>query len=192
MSATGPEQRPAGILAILEEAHEPVAMDAIDRRILHILHEDSHISQRALAAKVGLSAPSVAERVARLERTKVIKRHSIEVDWGALGFPMLVVIPMKFAANADPLRIMTELRQIPSLTEILILTGAHDMMARFRVRDHADLQRLLLERIWAIDGLESVETMISLGRVDDAAPLRHILPEEDAPTGRTEGRRGRS
>ncbi|MEH3089425.1 MAG: Lrp/AsnC family transcriptional regulator, partial [Microbacterium arborescens] len=56
---------------------------------------------RSIAADVGMSAPAVAERIARLERGHVIQRHTIELDWAALGHPMLVVMPMRLAGDAD-------------------------------------------------------------------------------------------
>ena len=158
------------IRELLERSREPVELDSVDRQLLQHLYEDSRVSQRSLAAKVGMSAPAVAERVARLERSRIIKRHSIEIDWAALGYPMLVVIPIKISASANVLEVVTALQKIPELTEVMVLTGTYDMMARFRVKDYVDLQHLLLEKIWPIPGLQRVETMLSLGQIADAHP----------------------
>ncbi|MFT4010724.1 MAG: Lrp/AsnC family transcriptional regulator, partial [Nocardioidaceae bacterium] len=172
---------PASLRDLLEPARESVELDAVDRRILHRLHEDARISMRALAAEVGMSAPAVTERIARMERGHVIGRYSVELDWAALGYPMLVVLPIRLAAGGDALGVIDELRRIPALTEVLVLASTYDLMARFRVRDHADLQRLLIEHVWTIPGIERAETMVSIGRLADATPLRHVIPVEDAP-----------
>ncbi|MGX1695725.1 Lrp/AsnC family transcriptional regulator [Microbacterium keratanolyticum] len=177
-------EQPINLLPLLEPAREEVALDATDRRILHALHEDSRISMRALATEVGMSAPAVTERVARLEREHVIHRHSIEMDWSALGYPLLVVLPIKLSSPSNAPSVIAELQQIPALTEILVMASTYDIMARFRVRDHADLQRLLIERVWTISGIERTEMMLSIGRVVDPTPLRHIIPVEDAPSPR--------
>lgn len=170
---------------LLEPEREALDLDATDRRILHQLHQDARISMRSLAAEVGMSAPAVAERIARMERGHVIRRHSIELDWAALGYPMLVILPLRLSATADALGVIEQLRDIPALTEVLVLASSYDLMARFRVRDHADLQRLLIERIWTIPGIEHAETMISLGRLADPTPLEHVIPvDEDAPATR--------
>jgi Lrp/AsnC family transcriptional regulator for asnA, asnC and gidA len=166
--------RPAPMFDIrdlLERSRDSVDLDAVDRQLLQHLYEDSRTSQRSLAAKVGMSAPAVAERIARLERAKVIKRHTIEVDWAALGYPMLIVLPITISASADVLAVVTALQSIPELIEITVLTGSYDMMARFRVKDHIDLQNLLLERIWPISGVQRVETMLSLGQISNSSPL---------------------
>lgn len=164
--------------ALIERGRERIDLDAVDRQILTALYEDSRISQRSLAARVGMSAPAVAERIARLERSKVIKRHTIEVDWDAVGYPMLVVMPLTFSAGADVLAVVTTLRGIPELVELTVLTGSYDMMARFRVKDHVDLQNLLLEHIWPIPGLQRVETMLSLGQIANRSPLVALLDPE--------------
>lgn len=161
--------------ALLERSRERVELDVVDRQILMALYEDSRISQRSLAAKVGMSAPAVAERISRLERAEVIKRHTIEVDWDAVGYPMLVVMPLTFSAGADVLAVVTTLRSIPELVELTVLTGSYDMIARFRVKDHVDLQNLLLEHIWPIPGLQRVETMLSLGQISNKSPLVRLL-----------------
>ena len=171
---------PFDMSTLLEPPREPIDIDAIDRQLLDLLYSDSRISQRSLAAKVGMSAPAVAERIARMERANVIKRHTIEVDWAVLGYGMVVVIPIRITEIGNVATVIAELRAIPELTELMLLTGTYDMIARFRVKDSAHLQRLLLERVWHISGLQRVETMLSLGVFSGEASLVRSLV--DAPT----------
>ena len=89
------------------------------------------------------------------------------------------MIPIKITSDAKMPSVVEALQTIPSLTEILILSGTYDMMARFRLKDHAELQNLLLEKLGAVPGLQRVEAMISLGRVEDTSPLSHILGIDD-------------
>ncbi len=164
---------------LLERTLDPVSLDEIDQRVLTILSEDSTISQRALSAKVGMSAPAIADRVSRLERNGVIQRRGIEVDWSALGYPMLVILPINISGHVDGRVVVERLQSLPHLTELLVLTGTYDMMARFRLRDYSHLQELLLEKIWQIPGIERVETMLSLGKVRGEHPLsRLVLPQD--------------
>jgi Lrp/AsnC family leucine-responsive transcriptional regulator len=166
------------ISELLEDTREPIEIDAVDRRLLDLLYGDSRISQRRLAAEVGMSAPAVAERIARMERANVIKRHTIEVDWAALGYGMVIVIPIRITEIGNVATVIAELRAIPELTELILLTGTYDMIARFRVKDSAHLQRLLLERVWHISGLQRVETMLSLGILSGEADLVRSLVDD--------------
>ena len=47
-------------------------MDEIDRRIVGLLQTQARMSYAELARRVGLTSPSVQERVAKLERNEVI------------------------------------------------------------------------------------------------------------------------
>ena len=179
MTDSAVENDATTIIDLLVPSIPKVELDSIDLQLIRHLHEDSSISLRSLGALVGMSAPSVGERVGRLERTGVIRRRSIEMDWSAMGRPMLVVIPIKITSDTKMLTVIEALQSISSLTEILILSGTYDMMARFRLKDHAELQTLLLEKLGAVPGLQRVEAMISLGRVDDTSPLSHILGIDD-------------
>lgn len=151
------------IKGLLDVDYPPANLDDVDRRLLLLLNQDSSQSQRSLAAQLGVSAPTVAERIQRLQQLHVIEGKSISTNHSALGYPILVIMPMSIEQDVNPAQIVNALRQIPQMTELLLLTGTYDMMARFVIRDHKQLQTLLLEKVWSIPGLRHVETMISLG-----------------------------
>ncbi|RXZ87756.1 Lrp/AsnC family transcriptional regulator [Agromyces atrinae] len=159
----------------VEKPRPVVELDDIDRKLLYLLCEDPRVSQRQLAREVGMSPPAVGERIARLERQELIRGYTTVVDWSALGYPGLVYIPMTLAADADLTEILAELRAIAELTELVVVTGSYDMIARFRIRDHAHLQALLLDRIWPIRGLQRIETFLSLGEVVRERSVQELL-----------------
>jgi Lrp/AsnC family transcriptional regulator, leucine-responsive regulatory protein len=64
------------------------ALDEVDRRLLASLTEDARASAAELARRVGMSAPAVRERIARLEETGVIRGYRLDVDPAALGLPV--------------------------------------------------------------------------------------------------------
>ena len=70
-------------------------LDKIDRRILAHLEHDGRMSMSELAQLVSMSAPSVTERVRRLESQGVIRAFTIELDLSALGFVMEAVVRIK-------------------------------------------------------------------------------------------------
>src|SRR5271170_358717 len=63
-------------------------LDAVDARILSALARDARISVADLARLVGLSAPSAAERIKRLEEAGVIEGYAASIDPRALGLPV--------------------------------------------------------------------------------------------------------
>ncbi|WP_396129852.1 Lrp/AsnC family transcriptional regulator [Exiguobacterium mexicanum] len=67
-------------------------IDDTDRLILAELTADSRLSMSELGRRINLSAPSVGERVRRLESFGVIKGYTIEVDHEVLGQPIQCLI----------------------------------------------------------------------------------------------------
>ncbi|PWJ52750.1 transcriptional regulator, AsnC family [Quadrisphaera granulorum] len=165
----------AGLAGFIERQGPPVPLDDIDRELVRRLAADPRASQRQLAREINMSGPAVGERIARLERSGVIRGYTVSVDWAALGFPVLVHIPMIVAPGADLTQILTDLHDIPELDELIAVTGTYDLIARFRLRDHAHLQQLLLEDLWPIDGLQRIETFLSLGEVTSTSLLDRLL-----------------
>jgi len=64
------------------------ALDDVDRRLLAALTADARVSAAELARRVGMSAPAVRERIARLEEAGVIRGYRLDVDPAALGLPV--------------------------------------------------------------------------------------------------------
>lgn len=72
-------------------------MDQTDARIISELQNDSRLSIRELAKRINLSAPSVAERVRKLEDKGIIEGYTIKLNRKKMGFPIdcFVMLTMK-------------------------------------------------------------------------------------------------
>ncbi|QLQ21378.1 MAG: Lrp/AsnC family transcriptional regulator [Paracoccaceae bacterium] len=67
-------------------------IDEIDHRLIYELEQDSRLSMSELGRRIKLSAPSVNERVRRLESFGVIKQYSLELDYEKLGLPIQCIV----------------------------------------------------------------------------------------------------
>lgn len=61
-------------------------IDEIDKKILLELSLDGRQSIRELAKKVNLSAPSVTERVRKMESEGIISGYTINIDYSKIGY----------------------------------------------------------------------------------------------------------
>src|SRR3712207_2763671 len=82
-------------------------LDEVDRRLLASLTEDARASAAELARRVGMSAPAVRERIARLEEAGVIRGYRLDVAPAALGLPVAAWV-----------RIRPGPGQLPKVTEL--------------------------------------------------------------------------
>lgn len=64
------------------------AIDTLDQHILDVLLTNSRISSKQLAEQVGLSSPSVLERLRRLEEYGVIRHYTVDIDPVSLGYTL--------------------------------------------------------------------------------------------------------
>jgi Lrp/AsnC family transcriptional regulator for asnA, asnC and gidA len=166
---------PARDLTDVTVQSPPVPLDDVDRQILVLLSKDSRRSQRSLARELGMSAPAVGERIARLERLGVIRGYGVRLDWSAAGFPMTVYLTITAVQGYQQRELVEKLALIPELEALDIVTGAIDLLARLRVRDHLHLGQLLMERIWQIEGVQRTETSLSIVEIEPKNLVAELL-----------------
>jgi Lrp/AsnC family transcriptional regulator for asnA, asnC and gidA len=162
------------LMDVAPEQSPAVPLDDVDRQILVLVSQDSRRSQRALARELGMSAPAVGDRIARLERLGVIQGYGVRVDWSAVGYPMTVYLTITAAQGYQQRTIVERIAGVPELEALDVVTGAIDMLARLRVRDHAHL-RQLLRQIWEIEGVQRTETLLSLVGLEPKNVVAELL-----------------
>jgi DNA-binding Lrp family transcriptional regulator len=174
-------------LAKLTEVAAPsspkVEVDELDLALLRALATDARQSQRALARTVEMSPPAVADRLARLERSGAIRGYRVDVDWAALGFPVVVYLAVTAGPGMDLSEIIRAIRAMPEAQDMSVVTGSLDLLVRLRVRDHAHLRELLLTKIFQINGVQRTETFLSLADVEPdnfTAAMLEIMSQRKA------------
>ena len=70
-------------------------IDGVDRRLLAVLSEDARVSLKELAGRVGLSSPSVSDRLRRLEERGIIRGFTVDIDPAALGYSLQAIVRIR-------------------------------------------------------------------------------------------------
>lgn len=117
-------------------------LDAIDAKLLAALAADARRSNAELARHVGLSAPSVAERLRRLEEAGVIRGYGIRIDPAALGLPLAAWLRIR-PLPGQLAKVAELLRGLPEVVECDRITGDDCFLARAHVKTVCDLERLI-------------------------------------------------
>ncbi|MGY4493346.1 Lrp/AsnC family transcriptional regulator [gamma proteobacterium L18] len=116
--------------------------DDIDQRLISALMEDSRRSLKALAQLTGLSAPSVAERLRKLEERGVLKGYTVEVDPKAFGYQLQAIVRIRPLPGQLHV-VERQIQQIPQFTECDKVTGDDCFIARLHVRSIEELDTVL-------------------------------------------------
>ena len=99
-------------------------LDALDWQILRELQQEARLSYNALARRVGLSAPAVAERVRRLEEAGVIVGYRAEVDPAKVGLQVMAVVQLHCAPGKCLLKTASA-ADYPEILEVLKVSGPY-------------------------------------------------------------------
>jgi Lrp/AsnC family transcriptional regulator, leucine-responsive regulatory protein len=117
-------------------------LDDTDRRLLAELQADARLSLAELGRRVGLSAPSVADRLRRLEETGVILGYRADVDPRALGYDLSAVLRVRPDARQLP-KLAKIAAETPEVTECQRVTGDDCFVMKLHVRDVHHLEEVL-------------------------------------------------
>ncbi len=116
-----------------EPSNSEIDADAVDGRILTELESDARLSISELARLVGLSAPSVSERVRKLEAAGVIKGFTLDVDTRALGYQIRAMVRIR--PLPGKLHLVERLiQERPEFVECDKITGDDPFLARLVVQ----------------------------------------------------------
>ena len=190
-TTSAPTSAPLARLAeVASPSTEKVEVDDLDLTLLRALAADARQSQRALARAVGMSPPAIADRLARLERLGAIRGYRVELDWAALGYPVVVYLAVSANPGADLSEIARSIRTLPEAQDMSVVTGAFDLLVRLRVRDHTHLRELLLNTIFQIPGVQRTETFLSLADAEPENFAEGLLDQMSQLS--KQGQRGRS
>ena len=116
--------------------------DRIDAKILAALTADARIPVAEVARSVSLSAPSVSERIRRLEEAGVITGYAAELDPKALGYPLAAWLRIRPIPGRLQ-KVVEILDGIDQIVECDRVTGEDCFIAKAYARSVEDLERLI-------------------------------------------------
>ena len=105
-------------------------LDDTDRALLRALVDDARISNKELAAMVGIAQSTCLARVRALREAGVIRGYHADVDPKALGHDLQAMIAIRLQADARGAvaRFATELARRPEVLDVYFVAGADDFL----------------------------------------------------------------
>jgi Lrp/AsnC family transcriptional regulator, leucine-responsive regulatory protein len=118
------------------------SLDAVDMKLLDALAADARISIAELGRQVGLSSPSVSERMRRLEEADVIEEYTVRINPKTIGLP--VAAWLRIRPIPGKLQKVVEILQgLPEIVECDRVTGEDCFIARAHLRSVEHLEQLI-------------------------------------------------
>lgn len=154
-------------------------MDQLDRKILDLLQRNGRASQTELSKQVGLTAPSLNERLKKLERSGVIRRYTALLDDEKVGCDIKAFIEVFIDHPRREADFLSQVNRWDEVLECHHITGEASVLLKVKTTDRAALKTLLLDRINAQDGVRGTKTVLVLSTVKEETILPLSAPHPE-------------
>lgn len=157
-----------------------VDLDRIDRAILVALQEDARLSNKELAARVGLAPSTCSERVKRLLAGGQLRGSHADVQPEALGISLQAMVFVQLAQhsaeamNAFRRRVSTR----PEVAAVYHVAGQYDFLVQIVARDVRQLQTIVLEHLSRSGEVRHLETALIFEHTRAPSLPNYIDPDE--------------
>ena len=137
-------------------------LDRTDRQILAHLQNNARLSNKELAARLGVAPSTALERTRRLEREGVLAGYHAEVDLAARGTPLQALVSVSLRRHQRPLveAFHAHALALPEVVQVFHTTGQSDFLVHVAVRNPEHLRQLALEAFTDRDEVARIETAL--------------------------------
>lgn len=142
-------------------------MDSIDLQILGSLVDNARVSYADLAEQVGLSAPSTADRVRRLEERGVVRGYSADLDPNALGVDLTAFVSVTLTGAVGRQEFLDGLAGFPEIVECHHVAGDDDYLLKVHVAGTHGLESFVSDRLKSLPGVARTRTTVVLSTAFD-------------------------
>lgn len=154
-------------------------LDDLDRKIVETLRRDGRISVPALAEAVGTSRATAYSRFDRLTNDGVITGFHASVDYAALGLPVTALVLVTIN-QTDWRKVAEQLATVEEVVWLGLSMGSTDFAVLLRAGSLEHLRDVVLDRVLAAEGVNSVDTRVLLNEVVPSPPTTDEVGGEAA------------
>ena len=151
-----------------------IELDRTDYEIISLLRNNARLSNKALAAAVGLAPSTCLLRVRRLMRDGVLKGYHADVDPASIGASLqaMIAIRLERHSRVEVEAFRTHALAQPEVVQLYHVAGVNDFMAHVWVRDTEHLREFAMTAFTSRDEVAHIETgLIFEHAVGDALPV---------------------
>jgi Lrp/AsnC family transcriptional regulator, regulator for asnA, asnC and gidA len=133
-----------------------ITLDDLDRRIIKLLRHNARRSYADIARAVGVSEPTIRNRVDRMLRTGAILPHT-RVNPVVLGFPVDAMVGIRVDRGCAG-EVGAKLAKMEHVSYVAYTTGGFDLLVEAHLPDNEGLYRFLNEDLPTVEGVNHTET----------------------------------
>jgi Lrp/AsnC family transcriptional regulator, leucine-responsive regulatory protein len=145
-------------------------LDEIDVQILNHLQENGRAQRNKLAEIVGLSVPSVSERMRKLEERHLIEGYHAILNAKQFNLDITAFIFVEVDGSANYPKFVQSVLEEPEVLECHSITGDGSHILKIRTRNTETLEKLL-SKLQSWEGVKKTRSNLVLSSYKET---RHI------------------
>ncbi|MGI8659136.1 MAG: Lrp/AsnC family transcriptional regulator [Candidatus Limnocylindria bacterium] len=153
------------VRSIQQAGRRPV-LDDLDKSIIQCLQLDGRRPYAQIGRQLKVPEATVRQRAERLIGRGVVQIVGV-TDPLAMGFQQPALIGLKVEAGRLT-EIAERIAELDEVTYLVITAGRYDLVCEVVCEDNDHLLRVLTDRLAAIDGIRSTETLVELRFVKES------------------------
>ncbi len=144
-----------------------IQLDAIDKKLLHFLQEDSKQTNKELSNKLNLSVTAVYERIKKLEREGVISKYVTLIDKKVVdkGFVTFCSIKLLQHTKNYVVDFEKEVTKLDEVLECYHISGDYDYLLKVLVADMDEFREFMVKKLTSISHIGSTHSAFMINEV---------------------------
>ena len=146
-------------------------LDSIDKKILDILQDNARDSASNIAEIIGMSIPSVTDRIRKLQEFGIIKGFKAVIDSKKLGYDVGAIITIISESSANYSVLIKHISDNHEILKCFSTTGNGSHVLIINTQNSSSLEKLL-RTIQGWPGVMRTETQIILTSYKDDEKIK--------------------
>ena len=150
-----------------------MVLDAIDKKILELVQNDSKKTTKELSIKLNLSVTAVYERVRKLEREGIIEKYVAIVNKSKVEKGFLVFCHLKLIQHSrEYIQIFEkQVAQLSEVVECYHVSGDYDYILKIVVKDMEAYRQFLINKLTSLSHIGSTHSTFMIDEIKNTTQI---------------------
>ncbi len=147
-----------------------MTLDSLDIKILNKLQENGRTKRSVIAESVGLSLPSLSDRMKKLEDHGIIEGYYAKLNRKVFNYDIMAFISIIMDSSKDYALLAENIKVTPEIMECYSILGEGSHMLKAMVKDTKSLEQLLSKiQLWP--GVNRTVTSFVLSTIKESTKI---------------------
>lgn len=145
-------------------------MDAIDKKLLALLQEDTKKTTKELSLVLNLSVTAVYERIKKMERENVIRKYVALLDRNKIDKAFVVFCHVKLIQHTKDVihTFENEVVRLNEVSECFHVSGDYDYILKVNVKDMDAYREFMVTKLTGLQHIGSTHSSFMIGEVKNS------------------------